>query len=107
MLSQVSLNEGLRPLLAAQYIEKYHTAPPVLFSDLLKLDMPKDLKNAINELIEIKKNTTEKEENPHIPAIIEFIQSVIIKQKEISTNMPDDNNKDWGALNSIFSEIIE
>ena len=30
---------ALRPLLAAEYIEKYHKAPPVLFDNLLKLDL--------------------------------------------------------------------
>ncbi len=58
---------------------------------------------AVDELLEIKKQTTEKEENPHIPVIMDFIQSEIIKQKEISGKMPDDHNKDWGALNRIFT----
>ncbi|MDE6320182.1 MAG: nucleotidyltransferase domain-containing protein, partial [Lachnospiraceae bacterium] len=38
---------ALRPLLAARYIEKYHEAPPVLFDDLLKPDIPQNLKAAI------------------------------------------------------------
>ena len=50
---------ALRPLLAAQYIEKYHAAPPVLFDHLLELDMPLELKAAIDELLEIKKKTTD------------------------------------------------
>ena len=60
---------ALRPLLAAQYIEKYHAAPPVLFDDLLKLDIPPRLREAIDELLETKKHTTEKDENPQIPVI--------------------------------------
>lgn len=98
---------ALRPLLAAQYIENYHTAPPVLFSDLLRLDMPQELRKAIDELLAIKKHTTEKKESPHIPEIIDFIESELIRQKEISANMPDDQNKGWGALNRIFAEIID
>ncbi len=46
---------ALRPLLAAQYIEKYHTAPPVLFDDFLRMDMPANLRRAIDELLEVKK----------------------------------------------------
>ena len=38
---------AIRPLLAARYIEEYHTAPPVLFDDLLKMDLPQDLRQAI------------------------------------------------------------
>lgn len=96
----------LRPLFAAQYIEKYHTAPPVLFDDLLKMDIPVDLRQAINELLEVKKRTTEGEENPQMPVIREFIQSETARQKEIADNLEDDHNRDWSALNSIFLEII-
>ena len=31
---------ALRPLFAAQFIEKYHMAPPFLFDELVKVDMP-------------------------------------------------------------------
>lgn len=97
---------ALRPLFAARYIEKYHTAPPVLFYDLLEMDLPKDLRQAIDELLEVKKRTAESEENPHMPVIIQFIKSEIARQKEIADNLEDDRNRDWTALNRIFSEII-
>lgn len=97
---------ALRPLLAAQYIEKFHTAPPVLFKDLLKMDLPDALRQAIDELLEVKKRTTEGEENPQMPVIREFIESETARQKEIADNLDDDHNRDWTVLNSIFSEII-
>lgn len=97
---------ALRPLLAAQYIEKYHVAPPVLFDDLLEMDLSENLQRAIDELVEVKRRTTESEENPQMPTIREFIESETARQKEIADNMPDDHNKDWTALNSIFREII-
>ena len=46
-----------------------HIAPPVLFDDLLKMEIPDELRTAIDELLEIKKRTTEKEENPQLPII--------------------------------------
>lgn len=98
---------ALRPLLAAQYIEQKHLAPPVLFDDLMKLDMPPELRNGIEELLELKKKTTEKEENPQIPAIREFIESEVARQKEIADSLPDDHNKDWTALNRLFAEMME
>ncbi|MDE7252304.1 MAG: nucleotidyltransferase domain-containing protein [Acetatifactor sp.] len=97
---------ALRPLLAAQYIEERHEAPPVLFDDLLKLDMPQELRAAIDELLEIKKKTTEGEANPHMPIIKSFIEMETARQKEIADNLPDDHNKDWDALNEIFREVI-
>ena len=97
---------ALRPLLAAQYIEKYHAAPPVLFDHLLELDMPLELKAAIDELLEIKKKTTEGEEKPHMPVIRSFIETETARQKGIADGLLDDRNQDWSALNGVFREVI-
>lgn len=97
---------ALRPLLAAIYIERYHSAPPVLFDDLLRMDLPDELRQAIDKLLTIKKLTTEAEELPHIPEIREFIQTETAKQKETAAAMPDDRKKDFSALNEIFRRTI-
>ena len=97
---------ALRPLLAAQYIEKYHSAPPVLFADLLKMEIDSELRQSIDELLEIKKRTTEKEELPKIPIIQSFIESEIQKQKEIADMLEDDHNKNLHALNTLFREMV-
>lgn len=96
---------ALRPLLAARYIERYHEAPPVLFAELLKMDMNLELRTAIEELLEIKKQTTEKEENPHLPVIKRFIETETARQKKIADGLPDDHNKDWTALNQVFRDV--
>ena len=97
---------ALRPLLAAQYIERYHAVPPVLFHDLLQLEMEPSLRKAVDTLLEKKKNTTEGEYNPHIPAVQDFIRDELPKQKAICDAMPDDRNRDWSALNRCFAEVI-
>ena len=97
---------ALRPLMASMHIEEKHMAPPVLFDDLLKMDIPAELRAAIDELLEIKKRTTEKEENPQLPVIKAFIESEIEKQKEIADSLPDDHNKDWSALDRLFLEML-
>lgn len=97
---------ALRPLLAAEYIEKYHTAPPVLFDDLLELDLEPELRTAIDELLEAKKRTIEKEENPQMPVIKKYIEEEIKKQKGIADELADDHNKDWSALDKVFIETI-
>lgn len=98
---------ALRPLLAVMYIEENHAAPPVLFDDLLKMNLPAELRTAIDDLLEIKKRTTEKEENPQFPVIKKFIEEEVVMQKEIADNLPDDHNKDWTALNELFREMIK
>lgn len=97
---------ALRPLLAARFIEEYHVAPPVLFDNLLKIDLPEELRQAIDELLEAKKRTTEGEENPQMPVIRDFIVSETERQKQIADDLEDDHNKDWTALNRLFAEII-
>lgn len=98
---------ALRPLLAAEYIETYHKAPPVLFDDLLKLNLPQELRTAIDELLEAKKRTTEKEENPQMPTIRMFIEYELEKQKEIADALPDDHNKDLSSINQLFRDVID
>ena len=97
---------ALRPLLACKYIEEYNCPPPVLFDDLLKLDLPDNLRQGIDQLLEIKKVTQEKDLNPQIPIIQNFIASELRKQKELADTTKDDHNKDWSALNDIFYEIL-
>ena len=71
------------------------------------MDISSDLRNGIDELLEIKKRTTEGEENPHIPVIKKFIDEETPRQKAIADNLPDDHNKDMTALNKIFRGILE
>ena len=97
---------ALRPLLACKYIEEYNCPPPVLFNDLLKLDLPHELRQGIDELLEMKKVTQESDLNPQIPVIQEFIARELIKQKELADKTVDDHNKDWTALNKLFYNVI-
>ena len=97
---------ALRPLLAARYIEQFHAVPPVLFEDLLKMDMEPELRSAIDDLVEKKKITTEGEYHPHIPIIRDFILEELQKQKSICDSLPDDRNADLTALNRCFAEMI-
>ena len=70
------------------------------------MELPKDMRRAIDELLAVKKVTTEAEELPHIAEIMGFIQSETARQKEIAAAMPDDRKKDFSTLNEIFRETI-
>ena len=85
---------ALRPLLAAIWIEQTHRIPPVLFSELTKMELEPELRAAIEDLLERKKVTTEGEKNPHIPVIIDFIRDELKRQKIISNALPDDRTTD-------------
>ncbi len=93
-------------LLAARYIAEKHIAPPVLFSELLKMPLAEPLRLAINDLLEKKKVTTESEFNPQLPVIIDFIRAELERQKAISIDLTADNKKDISALNRCLAEVI-
>lgn len=98
---------ALRPLLACQYIQKYKCPPPVLFDGLMKLDMPGELRDGIEKLLEIKKITDEKDVNAQIPVIQDYIANKIGRQKLCLDLMEDDRKKDWEMLNCCFLRVLE
>lgn len=97
---------ALRPLLAEQYIERFQCPPPVLFDELMKMDMPVELRTAIEELLELKKKTDEKELNALIPVIQAFIQAEIVRQKGYVDGLADDRKNDTTGLDEIFLDVL-
>lgn len=97
---------ALRPLFACKYIEAHHCPPPVLFADLLKYEMPAALRDGIERLLELKKQSCEKEKNDQIPVIRDFIRDELQTQKAFAESMTDDRKKDWGVLNAVFLELL-
>lgn len=98
---------ALRPLLACRYIEEYNCPPPVLFEELMMMELPEDLRAGIEELLEVKKVTVEEELNPQIPVIYEFIKGELKNWKKKGGEMADDHRKEWDALNQVFGEVIK
>lgn len=97
---------ALRPLLAGQYIEAHKCPPPVLFDDLMKLDMPVILRNAIMELLELKQKSDEKEKGVRLPVIQDFIAGEIMRQKTFVDSINDDRKEEWDTLNRVFLDIL-
>ena len=104
---------ALRPLLCCHFIERYHAVPPMEFEKLLVMfDEPDDrltpeLYGAIRELLARKAVTEEKDLNPQMPVIIDFIQQECIRQKQISDEAQDDHRRDYGELNEAFRAILK
>lgn len=57
-------------------------------------------------MLEVKKVTDEKEVNPHIPVIIDFIKTETKRQKQLVEVMEDDRRKEWDTLNQLFLDIL-
>ena len=103
---------ALRPLFCCCWIERYHTVPPMEFEKLLTMfNEPDDvltpeLAAAIRELLVRKAETTEKDLNPQMPVIIDFIRNECLRQKQISDAAPDDRRHDYQELNQAFRNVI-
>ena len=103
---------ALRPLLCCRWIERYHEPPPMEFEKLLQLfDGKKEnlnslLLSAIQDLLDRKTVTEEKNLNPQMPVIIDFISEECRIQKEISDSAPDDHKHDYTDLNECFRAAL-
>ena len=103
---------ALRPLLCCRWIEEYRTVPPMEFEKLMVLfdgsdtDLSRELLSGIRDLLAKKVVTVEKELNPQIPVIIDFITSECARQKQLSDAAPDDHNHDYAVLNEAFRKAL-
>ena len=103
---------ALRPLLCCRWIERYHQIPPMLFETLLQLfdgteqDLNEELLAAIRELLVRKADTKEKDLNPQMPVIIDFIRSECERQKQISDAAVDDHRHDYSEMNEAFRKAL-
>ena len=103
---------ALRPLLCCKWIEKYNEVPPMEFQTLLTLfdgsdpDLNSDLFDSIQDLLEKKAVTEEKDLNPQIPVILDFIKTECIRQNKIAEGVKSDHKQDISALNKCFQKVL-
>ena len=97
---------ALRPLLACRYIEQYHSVPPVLFDELLKMELPEELRREIHTLRKIKMVTDEGELNPPLPVITDFIKKETDVQKQMADHKSDDRRTEWETLDEVFLTVL-
>ena len=68
--------------------------------------LTEELYNGIQDLLARKAVTEEKDLNPQMPVIIDFIQSECARQKQLSDAAPDDHRHDYGELNEAFRHLL-
>ena len=92
----------LRPVLACQWILNQGTPPPILFSELMKAELPVELIDVVNQLLELKMNSPEVKLINRISEINEYLDESILRMKRSVRSLEDRHTPDWNALNQIF-----
>ncbi|MCU6746599.1 nucleotidyltransferase domain-containing protein [Faecalicatena acetigenes] len=95
----------LRPVLACKWILEKGTPPPMLFSKLMKVQLPEYLKPAVEELLELKMNSPEIKEIPRVDVINEYLDQSIEEIKELVKGVKD-KQCEWTVLNEMFLHSI-
>ncbi|MBR7083849.1 MAG: nucleotidyltransferase domain-containing protein [Oscillospiraceae bacterium] len=96
----------LRPLLACYWIFENQTPPPMLFSEMLTLPEALKISDVIQELLDIKMQTSELgtgEKNQELDSWIHRNFETIQRMAEA---LPETKNSDWDTLNDVFYKII-
>lgn len=97
----------LRPILACKWILKKGTPPPMLFTDLVKSELPDDLSETVYQLLDLKMNSPEIKEIPRIDQLNRYLDAGIGNVKEQIEKLPDTPVQDWDELNELFFSVLE
>ena len=96
----------LRPVLACRWILDKGTPPPVLFSELVKEELPIELTDIVNSLLELKMNSKEIYSIPKISELNEYLYDNIQDIKNIVKSLDDSYTLDWDELNQLFLQEL-
>ncbi|MDR0197172.1 MAG: nucleotidyltransferase domain-containing protein [Oscillospiraceae bacterium] len=96
----------VRPLLACKWIMVKKCPPPMLFTELADAVLETALKPIIDDLLYLKKKTSEMGEGKRIEALNEYISENIVTIKETVNAMPKERKAGWDRLNELFFSVI-
>ncbi|WP_418886489.1 DNA polymerase beta superfamily protein, partial [Herbinix luporum] len=85
----------IRPLLACRYIKENNLPPPVLFSQLMNLELPEGIKKEILKLLVLKSSMAEIEKGKRIDTLNHYIKTELINLKEYIKLFQDDRKAEW------------
>lgn len=96
----------IRPLLACRFIKEKEAPSPVLFSELIKQDLPYQVKQEIQKLIEIKTHMPETGEGQRNDILNKYIEAELAVFKEYINLLADDRRAGWEELNRLFFRML-
>ena len=98
----------LRVILAARYIQRHNTVPPMPFADLVADNMPEDLQQSVREVLDLKTKIREKDKEKRYSELDAFITAELPGLKVYADDLESGKPRDVTSLNKIFySTVIE
>ena len=96
---------ALRPVLAARWVAHNGTAPPMLFDDLIEAELESNLLPIVNELVRVKKETSELGTGSKIPEIDKYIREQLELMQE-TADKAENRKNDWEKLEEYFRNTV-
>ncbi|MBQ6388452.1 MAG: nucleotidyltransferase domain-containing protein [Mogibacterium sp.] len=96
---------ALRPVLAARWVADNGTAPPMLFDDLVRVELRPDLLPVVEELVRVKKQTSELGIGPKIPELDAYIREQM-DLMQTAADRAENRKNDWNRLEEFFREAV-
>lgn len=96
----------LRPVLACRWVMEKKTQPPMLFSELAGAQLPAQLRDEVDMLLDLKMNSPEIREIPRIDKLNDFLDSEIADIKSRLSQMEEGRHSDWQQLNALFLSAL-
>ena len=96
----------LRPILAAKWVINKKTAPPMLFSDLIKAELEPELKLEVDYLLKMKRDLPEMGIAKKVTVLNDYIEDTLPTFKVIADEMPE-SKVEWVDLNEYFRYLIK
>lgn len=96
----------LRPLLACRWILRTGTPPPMLFSELVKEDLPEELRDSVSRLLDIKMNVPELKYIHRVDELNSYIEAETPKLNKEIENLPYVKKDNYNELNKMFLKWV-
>lgn len=96
---------ALRPVLAARWVADNNTPPPMMFDELVKAELRPDLLPIVEELVRVKRETSELGTGPMIPELDRYIREQMELMQEAADEAENRKN-DWDKLEEFFRRAV-
>lgn len=96
---------ALRPILAANWIVKRQTPPPIEFDKLVEAELPQDLMPLVQDLLERKQNLLESSLIQKVDVINAYLEDQMARLNQIAADLPVEE-VEWQKLNQYFLEVL-